>query len=173
MTLDLAKLRAETLALIDGTTPRPWRVMSRYSFISHKYSEQVVWEVPNSISLDLVADCGGATLTDRQNARLLAAAPTLAADTLRLLDEIERLTAENNKLRDDMSGGSFYQEDDIDAMQNEIERLRGALQKTILINARQQNGALYPDDLRGWMMAFDDAVDLIRAALAEGGPDDR
>ena len=38
--------------------------------------------------------------------------------------EIKRLTAENNKLRDDMSGGSFYQEDDIDAMQNEIERLK-------------------------------------------------
>jgi hypothetical protein len=45
------------------------------------------------------------------NARLIAAAPDLAAEVLRL--------------RDELASGSFYKESDIDAMQDEIARLRG------------------------------------------------
>lgn len=41
----------------------------------------------------------GAAQEAAANARLIAAAPTLAADTLRLLDEIERLATENERLR--------------------------------------------------------------------------
>jgi len=103
MTLDLAKLRAETLALMDGTTPGPWDI-SRYA-ATHI-----------SAASRLVCSAGGYSANRRRkedvrdenvaNARLIAAAPTLAADklrlvddNLRLLDEIERLTAENARLR--------------------------------------------------------------------------
>ena len=99
MTIDLAKLRAETQALIDGTTPGPWSV-----FINDAGDEWTGW--PLSVSADNIEDKtiirpGGhwpyewdAKTSQHeacQNARLIAAAPTLAADTLRLLDEIERL----------------------------------------------------------------------------------
>lgn len=85
MILDLAKLRAETLALIDGTTPGPWDGVGLTVY---------------DTCLDGVASCHTGA-----DARLIAAAPTLAADTLRLLDEIERLTSENERLRGEDEGG--------------------------------------------------------------------
>lgn len=107
MTLDLAKLRAETLALLDGTTPGPWSV-----FINDAGDEWTGW--PLSVSADDIVDKtiirpGGhwpyewdaktSQYEACQNARLIAASPTLAADTLRLLDDNLRLTAENERLR--------------------------------------------------------------------------
>lgn len=95
---DLAKLRAETLALIAGTTPGPWRANA--TFIHGKKYGGMWVEAPELIR---ITGSGGSqsythVVTDIQahddndaNARLIAAAPTLAADTLRLLDEIERL----------------------------------------------------------------------------------
>lgn len=74
---DLQKLLADA-------TPGPWRVQCRYSFISYADSYQVVWDVPNSTALSLVADTGGHTLSDGNDARLIAAAPDLAAEVLRL-----------------------------------------------------------------------------------------
>lgn len=96
---DLAKLRAETLALIDGTTPGPWSV-----FINDAGDKWTGW--PLSVYAESITD---KTITRPgghwpyewdaktgqheacQNARLIAAAPALAADNLRLVDEIERL----------------------------------------------------------------------------------
>jgi hypothetical protein len=40
---------------------------------------------------------------------------------------LRALAAENARLRAEMESGSFYQEKDIDAMQDELARLRGAL----------------------------------------------
>ena len=65
MTLDLAKLRAETLALLDGTTPG--------TACTHCYGRS---------ANDRCLNCGA-----------YLPAPTLAADNLRLMDEIERLRA--------------------------------------------------------------------------------
>lgn len=156
MTLDLAKLRAETLALIDGTTPGPWSV-----FINDAGDKWTGW--PLSVNADNIADKtivrpGGhwpyewdAKTSQHeacQNARLIAAAPALAGTILRLVDDNLRLL-------------------------DEIERLRGALQEVIRISAHQGNGVLYSDTFQGWVTAFDDSVDAARAALAEGCPDDR
>lgn len=89
MTLDLAKLRAETLALLDGATPGPWF--------------RDCWDVLGSSAgtgTGSICDVAHPNGDDDQywkhgeadaNARLIAAAPKLANDTLRLLDEIDRL----------------------------------------------------------------------------------
>ena len=55
---------------------------------------------------------------------VMAMQTDLSATLHAALDEIDRLRSENDKPRSDMSGGSFYQEKDIDAMQDEIDRLR-------------------------------------------------
>lgn len=94
MTLDLAKLRAETLALIDGTIPGPWFLSDAGAIVRAPDGENDPWLVA-----EMCGCCGHGTDTSDANARLIAAAPTLAADTLRLLDEIERLTAENERTR--------------------------------------------------------------------------
>ena len=108
MTLDLAKLRADTLALIDGTTPGPLE----------KVTQAGDWGLPGA---HLVQPSGcktpygigaavavieyetpyplGASRKDRDNAKTSDAnARLIAADTIRLLDEIERLTGGNAKL---------------------------------------------------------------------------
>ena len=89
MTLDIAKLRAKTLALIHGTTPGPWF--------------RDCWDVLGSgagAGTGSICEVAYPNGDDDQywkhgeadaNVRLIAAAPTLAADNLRLLDEIERL----------------------------------------------------------------------------------
>lgn len=175
MTLDLAKLRAETLALLDGTTPGPWWTDGKYdgremgcAIIAARTD---AGPLPGNPTRGMVAFSSAITNTQARgceaNARLIAAAPALAADTLRLLDEIERLRAENNKLRDDMSGGSFYQEDDIDAMQNEIERLRSVLQD--IVESWDWWTVDEYDRDRGGLA---DSIPAARAALAEGGPYD-
>ena len=99
MTLDLAKLRAETLALIDGTTPGPWWTDGEYdgsemgcAIIAARTD---AGPLPGNPTRGMVAFSSAIINTQARgceaNARLIAAAPTLAADTLRLLDEIERL----------------------------------------------------------------------------------
>lgn len=80
--------------LRDEATPGPWRVQRRYSFISHHDSNQVVWDVPKSTALSLVADTGGLTLSNTNDARLIAAAPDLAAEVLRLRAEVEDLISD-------------------------------------------------------------------------------
>ena len=154
MTLDLAKLRAETLALIDGTTPGPWSV-----FINDASDKWTGW--PLSVNADNIADKtivrpGGhwpyewdAKTSQHeagQNARLIAAAPALAADTLRLLGEIERLKR---------------------------ALVEAAIPLEAIILATQDDNAgrrLYGELLWNGIVA---GVDAIRTALPEGGPDDR
>ena len=85
MTLDLAKLRAETLALIDGTTPGPWWTDA---------TDTARINGGDGRSVGAAHRCGrfiGPDPVQAGNARLIAAAPKLAADNLRLMDEIERL----------------------------------------------------------------------------------
>ena len=135
MTLDLAKLRAETLALLDGTTPGPWAIS--------RYAETHISAVSRP-----VCSAGGYSDNSRRpedvrdenvaNTRLIAAAPTLAADTLRLLDE--------------------------------IERLRGALDEMVQMGRAESWDANYGGPHEDRLNA---AMRRARAALAEGGPDDR
>lgn len=135
MTLDLAKLRAETLALIDGTTPGPWRK-------GQEGNTRVYGPDGMGAHSGLIASfCRCADV------RLVAAAPTLAADTLRLLDEIERLVAEN-------------------------ERMREALSSTVCYGCDQRIGSPQP---RGYVCVScsNKRALLTPAALPEGGPDDR
>lgn len=129
MTLDIAKLRAETLALIDGTTPGPW-------ISSDKGTPGYFWVEPEAGYLPPphYLCIGGAVSED--NARLIAAAPTLAADTLRLLDDNLRL---RSVLQDIVESWDWWTVD-------EYDRDRGGLA---------------------------DSIDAARAALAQGGPDDR
>ena len=96
MTIDLAKLRAETLALIDGTTPGPWHQANGSEIHDRSVKFGAQGERLGDTPM-LIAEAYAPR--DEANARLIAAAPTLAADTLRLLDEIERLTAENARCR--------------------------------------------------------------------------
>ena len=124
MTLDLAKLRAETLALIDGTTPGPWREGQDGN--TRVYGPDGMGALSGLV----------ASFCRRADARLIAAAPTLAADTLRLLDEIERL---RGVLQDIVESWEWWTVD-------EYDRDRGSLA---------------------------DSIDDARAALPEGGPDDR
>ena len=126
MTLDLAKLRAETLALIEGIAPG-WKKASNGSqvFLGERGG---------------VASLHGSGGCIKRNSRLIAAAPTLAADALRLLDEIERLRAEN-------------------------ERMRAVLAR--IASGKYSGFAIATNPPK------DPAVEIARAALAEGGPDDR
>lgn len=138
MIIDLAKMRAETLALIEGTTPGPWTIS--------RYAETHVSAVSRP-----VCSAGGYSDNSRRpedvrdenvaNTRLIAAAPTLAADTLRLLDEIERLRGVLGRIACQKRG-------------NELET-------ALAIE--------YADFQDGYDIMIDEA----RAALAEGGPDDR
>lgn len=103
MTINIAKMRAETLALIDGTTPGPWF--------------RDCWDVLGSgagAGTGAICDVAHPNGDDSQywkhgeadaNVKLITAAPTLAANTLPLLEEIERLTAENERLRDALAEG--------------------------------------------------------------------
>lgn len=140
MTLDLAKLRAETLALIDGTTPGPWVADPSQGEISSKeWAGYPVFCLDQS-NYDRASNDIGLNNQQHRDFSLAAAAPTLAADTLRLLDEIERLTAEN-------------------------ERLRAVLAR--IASGKYSGFAIATNPPK------DPAVEIARAALAEGGPDDR
>lgn len=126
MTIDLAKMRAETMALLDGTTPSPW-VYSDKDTPGHFWITPEAGYLPPPHYLSVCGACG------EDNARLIAAAPALAGTTLRLLDE--------------------------------IERLRGVLSPIV-------NHAMFHD--REYLsQELNEKLDAARAALAEGGPDDR
>ena len=120
MTLDLAKLRAETLALIHGTTPGPW--------VARK--DGMFWDIVDQSGRDIVTVYGGGVPAEHKdaNARLIAAAPTLAADTLRLLDEIERL---RSVLQDIVESWDWWTVDEYDrdrgGLADSIDAARAAL----------------------------------------------
>lgn len=134
MTLDLAKLRAETLALIDGTTPGPWQQ-------GELLSQTVLnWNVPHNHPQSWICE---ANLD--ANARLIAAAPTLAVNTLSLLDEIERLNV---------------------ALSLAATGVEAAVK-------RHGDFSFFFGDEAFCASDLDDAIYPARAALAEGGPDDR
>lgn len=167
MTLDLEKLRVETLALLDGTTPGPWAIS--------RYAETHISAVSRP-----VCSAGGYSDNSRRpedvrdenvaNTRLIAAAPKLAADTLRLLDEIERLRAENETA---VRRSAEW-------MRNRIAEL--ARQTAANIIAESAGG---PRHRRGYEAGRAAAFEIMArtilavplpangAALAEGGPDDR
>ena len=142
MTLDLAKLRAETLALLSGTTPG--------TACTHCYGRS---------ANDRCLNCGA-----------YLPAPTLAADNLRLLDEIERLRAENETA---VRRSAEW-------MRNRIAEL--ARQTAANIIAESAGG---PRHRRGYEAGRAAAFEIMArtilavplpangAALAEGGPDDR
>ena len=138
MTLDLAKLRAETLALIDGTTPGPWHQANGSEIHDRSVRFGTQGERLGDTPM-LIAEAYAPRA--EANARLIAAAPRLAADTLRLLDEIERLTAENERLNEALR---FYADPEI-----------------------------YKPHPHGPAFERRDLSFVARAALAEGGPDDR
>lgn len=143
MTIDTAKLRAETLALIDGTTPGPWGAYGQ-SVKANGWCDTFDGGVLVNIARANDAEqadyegrvWGFAGLPD-DNARLIAAAPTLAADTLRLLDE--------------------------------IERLRGVLERIETASRHWADYEAAPDAVH---YAHECTARLARAALAKGGSDD-
>ena len=127
MTIDLAKLRGETLALIREHGGELDLELGGWSpGFRHAYLK--------TSSGQTVADLRYSVTRDNNMGELLAASPTLAADTLRLLDEIERL---NEALR-------FYADPEI-----------------------------YKPHPHGPAFERRDLSFVARAALAEGGPDDR
>ena len=195
MTLDLAKLRAETLALIDGTTQGPWM--------------RVGWQPCGIYTAGDVSTAIRIATMDRRhehdaNARLIAAAPTLAADTLRLLDEIERLAANRDQGSRDYCDLMKRHDAHFSAWQStkaknerltaENERMRGLLwyawHEFNAIRARS-GSPLSHDGLQlvaedYWDQMTDAFAEAIgpdattpwaspqaRAALTKGGPDDR
>lgn len=92
MTLDLAKLRAETLALIQNHGgDLELRLRDSSPRFPHAYIK--------TRNGQTVADLRYSVTRNYNMGTLFCMAPTLAADTLRLLDEIERLSAENARLR--------------------------------------------------------------------------
>ena len=121
MTLDLAKLRAETLALIHGTTPGPW-TSSDKGTPGHFWIEPEAGYLPPPHYL-----CVGGAVSEA-NARLIAAVPTLAADNLRLLDEIERL---RSVLQDIVESWDWWTVDEYDrdrgGLADSIDAARAAL----------------------------------------------
>lgn len=146
MTLDLAKLRAETLALIDGTTPGPWVADPSQGEISSKeWAGYPVFCLDQS-NYDRASNDIGLNNQQHRDFSLAAAAPTLAADTLRLLDEIERLR------------GALVE---------------AAIPLEAMILATQDDTAgrrLYGELLWNGIVA---GVEAVRTALTKGGPDDR
>lgn len=140
MTFDLAKLRAETLALLDGTTPGPWM--------------RVGWQPCGIYTAGDVSTAIRIATMDRRhehddNARLIAAAPKLAADNLRLLDEVERLRTALEQIAKAKYGLQSIMEDYSDT------------------NAFNYQAMQY------WRNLAQGYEATARAALAEGCPDDR
>jgi lysophospholipase L1-like esterase len=87
-----------------------------------------------------------------------SAAPDLAAEVLRL--------------RDELASGSFYKESDIDAMQDEIARLRealGACAAEIFVPvATSLSGGIDHEEMYGrWRDIACERADIARAALGD------
>lgn len=121
----IAKLRAELLALIDGTTPGPWGYSDKGT-PGHFWIEPEAGYLPPPHYL-----CVGGAVS-KANARLIAAAPTLAADTLRLLDEIERLRGQIAAIvaaydRTFFMHTADFHSDGCGCLRCEIDRARAAL----------------------------------------------
>lgn len=108
-------------------------------------------------------------------------APDPSADTLRLLDEIERLTDENERMRADRDQGA---RDYCDLMEHrdrqhvQIAKLEAALRPFVkyVHDDLRRGSATYElvavDRHGGGLIGAED-LRRARAALAEGGPDDR
>ncbi len=87
--IDFDKLAAD----LAKATPGPWRYMTRYSFVSYKDSYQVVWDVPASTAMSLIADTGSIRPSAKHDASLIAAAPDLARLALLVPELREALKA--------------------------------------------------------------------------------
>ena len=123
MTIDLAKLRAETLALIDGTTPG--------TTCTHCYGRS---------ANDRCLNCGA-----------YLPAPTLAADTLRLLDDNLRLLDEIEQLKRALVEAAIPLEAMILAAQDERtgRRLYGELWDGVVAGAKSARATHdFGDDAR-------------------------
>lgn len=134
MTLDIAKLRAETLALIDCTTPGPWGAYGQ-SVKANGWCDTFDGAVLVNIAraddaeqADYEGRVWGVAGRPEANTRLIAAAPTLASDTLRLLDEIERL---RDVLQDIVESWDWWTVDEYDrdrgGLADSIDAARAAL----------------------------------------------
>lgn len=170
MTIDIAKLRAETLALLDGTTPGPWEIRPAERWgdrVTEYYHE--VWDDDCNIIAGEVTRAhrdGG-----RKNIRLIAAAPTLASDTLRLLDEIERLRADRDQ------GAKDYCDlmEQRDRQHVKIAKLKAALRpfvKYVHDDLRRGNATyeLVAVDRHGGGLIGAEDLRRARAALSKGDP---
>ena len=130
--IDTAAERAR-LDGLTGNTPGPWSQEHRRA-LDGGFRTQVF---PSADPMNTIATLHwhsvpieGGERTDRaENAALIASAPDLLTSYRAALDEIDRLRAENDKLRADMSGGSFYQEKDIDAMLETVETMRSEIEE--------------------------------------------
>jgi len=146
--------------MLEAATPGPWS--TRPDPCHYDTMSDVV-----SIGPNLYAAVGGKAQWQEQeaNARLIAAAPDLAAEVLRL--------------RDELASGSFYKESDIDAMQDEIARLRGVAISTAAslaaaISLLERGGkaakkAAPSDNMFDQMLTdYRNSLDAARAALGDG-----
>lgn len=90
MPADLTAIRA-LLASVQGFTPGPWHLVG---------FDALTADGENSL---LALDVDGMAVVDRmEDARLIAAAPTLHARLTDLADEVERLRAHNAEIRRDL-----------------------------------------------------------------------
>jgi len=94
--------------LLEAATPGPWTEHEK-GVHPYPYVCGATQEYEHGPDQPVVTYLVGMNL--KGNQALIAAAPDLAAEVLRL--------------RDELASGSFYKESDIDAMQDEIARLRG------------------------------------------------
>ena len=153
MTLHLAKMRAETLALIDGTTPGPWREGQDGN--SRVYGPDGMGALSGLV----------ASFCRRADARLVTASPTLAVDNLRLVDDNLRLLDENERLRGLIAGA-------IQLVENcPVETGICCCGDNMERHPSPMNCGHTPTDMGGYQAL--QWLDAARAALAEGGPDDR
>ena len=162
MTLDLAKLRADTLALIDGTTPGPWHQAngSEIHDRSVRFGAQGerLGDTPMLIAEAYAPRAG-------TNARLIAAAPTLAADNLRLVDDNLRLLDEIERLRGLIAGA-------VGIFENcSVETGVCCCGDNMEGHPSPMNCGHTPTDMGGYQAL--QWLDAARAALPEGGSDAR
>lgn len=87
-------------------------------------------------------------------------------------DELERLRAENERLRAELADGSFYKESDIDALQDRAKTAEQALAEAREALQGLVNALEIEPGPRGVMDLVPSALARARAALAEGGRDE-
>lgn len=189
MTIDLAKLRAETLALIDGTTPGPWEKVTQAGDWGLAGAHFI--QPPNCPALcDIQSAIAviefetpyptGSSRKERDsvgqaeaNARLIAAAPTLATDNLRLMDDNLRLLDEIERLRADREGRPALTPEELAEFRraHPLDGLaRVALAAWVNVRPDCLPEAMQAHNCPATMEAWARVADAIIAALAEGDP---